>query len=70
MASSNIPWWISAAWLSLTLLTALVADASSFRSWMLVTTIGVVPVGVLLRLWNNGPPATVAEVIHATDVRR
>ncbi|MBI2828481.1 MAG: hypothetical protein HYX77_04320 [Acidobacteria bacterium] len=69
-AASYIPWWISAVWISLTLLTALGVDASSVRSWMLVTTIGIVPVGVLLKLWNDGPPATVAEVLHATELRR
>lgn len=67
MASSNIPWWISAVWVSLTLLTALAIDASSVRSWMLVTTIGIVPAAVLLRLWSDGPPPTIAEVIQATE---
>jgi hypothetical protein len=33
-------------------------------------TIGIVPPFVLLRLWSTGPPPTVAEVIHATEVRR
>jgi len=70
MASSNAPWWISAVGVSLTFLTAVAVDASSVRSWMLMTTIAVVPAVVLLRLWNDGPPETVAEVLHATDVRR
>jgi hypothetical protein len=39
-------------------------------SWVLATTIGVVPPFVLLRLWNNGPPPTVAEILRATEVRR
>jgi hypothetical protein len=51
MASSS--WWISAAWVSLSLLLALVADASSVRSWMLVTIVGVIPPLVLLKLWND-----------------
>jgi hypothetical protein len=67
MASSS--WWISAAWVSLSLLLALVADASSVRSWMLVTIVGVVPPLVLLKLWN-GPPPTIAEVLHATELKR
>ena len=70
MAASYIPWWMSAVWVPLALLTALAVDASSVRSWMLVTTIGIVPSFVLLRLWNNGPPPTVAEVLHATELRR
>jgi hypothetical protein len=68
MASSS--WWISAAWVSLSLLLALVADASSVRSWMLVTIVGVVPPLVLLKLWNDGPPPTIAEVLHATELKR
>lgn len=70
MASSYVPWWISAVWMSLTLLTALIVDASSARTWMLMTTVGIVPCVVLLRLWNDGPPPTVAEVLHATELRR
>lgn len=70
MTSSAVPMWISAVWVLLTLLTFLALDASSLRGWVLATTVGVVPPFVLLRLWNNGPPPTVAEVIHATEVRR
>ena len=68
MASSS--WWISAAWVSLSLLLALVADVSSVRSWMIVTIVGVVPALVLLKVWNDGPPPTIAEVLHATELKR
>jgi len=70
MKSANIPWWISAVWASLMLLAAVLLDASSLRSWMLMTTVAVVPGAVLLTLWNNGPPPTVAELLHATEGRR
>jgi hypothetical protein len=70
MAFSSVSWWISAAWISLTLLVALAADASSVRSWMLVTIFGVVPPVVLLKLWSDGPPPTIAEVLHATELKR
>ena len=70
MTSSYAPWWISAVWVSLTLLTALIVDASSIRNWMLMTTVGFVPCIVLLSLWNDGPPPTVAEVLYATELRR
>jgi hypothetical protein len=55
---------------SLTLLMCLALDASSLRGWVLATTVGVVPPFVLLRLWSNSPPPTVAEAIHATEVCR
>ena len=70
MASFSASWWISAAWVSLTLLVALAADASSLRSWMLVTVVGVIPPLVLLKLWNDGPSPTIAEVLHATELKR
>lgn len=70
MTSSSAPLWISAVWVSLTLLTFMALDASSLRGCVLATTVGIVPPFVLLRLWNNGPPPTAAEVIHATEVRR
>lgn len=70
MTSSAVPWCISAVWISLTLLTFLAIDPSSIRNWVLVTTMAVVPSLVLLRLWSDGPPQTVAEVLHATEGRR
>jgi hypothetical protein len=43
---------------------------SSLRGWMLATTVGVVPPFLLLRLSSNSHLPTVAEVIHASEVRR
>jgi hypothetical protein len=37
---------------------------------MLVTIVGVVPPLVLLKVWNDGPPPTIAEVLHATELNR
>jgi hypothetical protein len=70
MTSSSVPLWISAVWVSLTLVMCLALDASSLRDWVLATTVGVVPPFVLLRLWSNSPPPAVAEAIHATEVWR
>jgi hypothetical protein len=47
----------------------LALDLSSLRGWVLVT-IGVVLPFILLRVWSNSHPPTVAEVIHASEVRR
>ena len=66
----NVPLLISAVWLSLTILMAFMLGAASFQSWLLATMVGVIPVAVLLRLWNDGPPPTVAEVLHTTEGRR
>ena len=70
MSSSYIPWLISAGWASLTLLTFLVLDVSPVHNWVLVTTIAIVPALVLLKLWSDGPPPTIAEVLHETEVGR
>ena len=70
MAFLNVPLWISLFWLSLTTVTALLLGTSSPRGWLLAAMVGVIPVGVLLRLWNNGPPPTVAEVIRTTESGR
>ena len=70
MASSYIPWWMSALWISLALLTFLALDPTSLRNWLMVTTIGIVPCLLLLKLWSDGPSPTVTEVLHATEARR
>lgn len=70
MAPFNVPVWISAIWLSLTILIALMLGASSIQGWLLTTMVGVIPIGVLLRVWNDGPPPTIAEVLHTTEGRR
>jgi hypothetical protein len=69
MTSSSLPLWILAVWVSFTLLMCLALDVSSLRGWVLVT-IGVVLPFILLRVWSNSHPPTVAEVIHASEVRR
>jgi hypothetical protein len=70
MTSSSVPLWISAVWVSVALAMCLALDVSSLRGWVLATTVGVVPPFVLLRLWSNSHLRTIAEVIHATEVRR
>ena len=70
MAPFSPQFWISAIWLSLTVLTALLLGATSAQSWLMATMLGVIPVGVLLWLWNDGPPPTIAEVLHTTEGRR
>ena len=69
MTSSSVPLWISAVWVSVALVMCLALDVSSLRGWVL-TTVAVLLPFVLLRVWSNSHPPTVAEVIHATEVRR
>lgn len=67
MPSPTIPWIISAVWITLTLLTFTVIDAASLGNWLFVATVAIVPSGVLLTLWTEGPPPTVAEVLYAAE---
>jgi hypothetical protein len=69
MNSSTLRPWISAVLVSFTLPVYLALDVSSLRGWVL-TTVAVLLPFVLLRVWSNSHPPTVAEVIHATEVRR
>ena len=69
MTSSSLPLWISAVWVSFTLLMCLALDVSSLRGWVLVT-IGVVLPLDLLRLWSSSHPPAAPEAIHVTEVHR
>jgi hypothetical protein len=70
MAPFDLRVWLSAIWLSLTVVTALLIAAESAQSWLLAIIVGVIPVGVLRGLWNDGPPPTIGEVLHTTEGRR
>ena len=70
MASMNLPLWISLGWIALTVATALILETASVRGWLLASLVAAIPVGVLLKLWNDEPPQTIAEVIRTTEGRR
>ena len=48
MASCGTRWPISICWIALALLTIFVVDASSFRSWLYLMTVALVPPIVLI----------------------
>ena len=48
MASRRIRWLISISWIAIALLTFVVVDASSFRSWLYLMTVALVPPIVLI----------------------
>lgn len=66
----HLRWLLCALWLVLALLAFVVVDASTLRGWVAVTVMGLIPPAILLRIWNQGPPPTVAEALHATEQRR
>jgi len=54
---------ISLCWIGAVMLTFFVADASSLRSWLYLTTAALVPPVVLNGLWH-GPSQTIAEAMR------
>ena len=66
----HLRWSLCLLWIALALLTFTVIDASSLRSWLILAAAALVPPAVVLGVWNDGPPPTIAEVLHATEARR
>jgi hypothetical protein len=56
--------------MSLVLGTFAYAEATSLRAWLLFMFTCFVPPLVLLAMWTEGPPQTVAELLHTTEGRR
>ena len=54
---------ISLCWIGAVVLAFFVADASSLRSWLYLTTVALVPPIVLNGLWH-APSQTIAEVMR------
>ena len=59
-----------ASWLALVLLAYWVTGADSGFSLVLLAVALVGPPVVLLALWTDGPPQTVAEVLYDAEQRR
>jgi hypothetical protein len=57
-------------WSFLLRLIFLALGSSSVVSWMALMMSAIIPPVVLLCLWNDGPPPTIAEVLRATEDRR
>jgi hypothetical protein len=57
-------WLISLCWIAVALITFFAVDASSFRTWLYVTTVALVPPIVLFGFWHDSPTQTIAEVMR------
>jgi hypothetical protein len=64
MTSRRTRWLISICWIAVAVLTFFAVDASSFRSWLYLTTVALVPPIVLIGLWHDNPGRTIAEVMR------
>jgi hypothetical protein len=70
IALPHLRWLMAALWVAGALLTFTIVDAVSLRSWLALAVTALIPPAILLLLWTDGPPPTIAEVLHATEQRR
>jgi hypothetical protein len=60
-------WYLGAAWILLVLLRVLAADVTSAGSVLLLAAGAVVPSAILVALWPDGPPLTIADVLRGVE---
>jgi hypothetical protein len=62
--ASRTRWLISLCWIAVAVITFFAVDAASFRSWLYLMTVALVPPFVLYGLWHDSPAQTIAEVLR------
>jgi hypothetical protein len=70
MASQNTRWLIIVSWVAAVLVAFWATGASSGFSLMLLGVAVIGPPLVMLSLWTEGPPQTIAEVLYDAERRR
>ena len=58
---------LAVSWVALVLIAAWVMGASSGASLVLLAIAAILPPAVMIALWTNGPPPTIAEVLHEVE---
>jgi hypothetical protein len=58
---------VAASWVALVLIAAWAMGASSGASLVLLAIAAILPLAVMMALWTNGPPPTIAEVLHEVE---
>jgi hypothetical protein len=61
---SRTRWLISFCWIAVALLVFFAVDAASFRTWLYLTTVALVPLIVLRGLWHDTPTQTIAGMMR------
>jgi hypothetical protein len=61
---------VCCAWITIVLLAFAALGSVSSRSVIFLLAAALIPPSVFLALWNDGPPATVAELLRTTEDRR
>lgn len=67
MALHNTRLILAVAWVAFTFLMFWITGASSGFSFLLLAIAAVVPPLIMLALWTEGPPQTIAEVLHDAE---
>ena len=58
---------LAVSWVALALIAAWAMGASSGASLVLLAIAAILPPAVMIALWTNGPPPTIAEVLHEVE---
>ena len=58
---------LAVSWVALVLIAAWAMGASSGASLVLLAIAAILPPAVMIALWTNGPPPTIAEVLHEVE---
>ena len=63
--SPRTRWLIAFGWIAVAILTCFAADASSFRNWLYLSTVALVPPIALYGLASDGRSTrTIADIMH------
>jgi hypothetical protein len=57
-------WLISFCWIAVAIITFVAVDAPSFRSWLYLMTVALVPPVVMYGLLHENQTQTIADVMH------
>jgi hypothetical protein len=66
----HLRWLLCALWIAILFLAFTFTDATSIRNWLYLAVGMVIPPAVMMTIWNDGPPQTVAELLRSTEERR
>jgi hypothetical protein len=58
---------VAVSWVALALTASWAMGASSGVSLVLLTITAILPPAVMLALWTDGPPPTIAEVLYEVE---
>jgi hypothetical protein len=61
---------VAVSWVAIALTASWAIGASSWVSLLLVAIVSVLPPAVMLALWSDGPPPTIAEVLFDVEKYR